>query len=471
MKIGLFKRILQYRLIYMAMALVATLSWSLSLRGIPVVGYWQETNPTSVSFSIAHFAAPMNEKVSVREWITELERESQITAFSSADRLYEKNALPLTRYFPVFDASSGIEQFSSYYSYLPSNALPPFRRSVYTMGLAHAQLFFLNAEALESGDARQSDWLRSTAERSGKTHRIAFVQRIPPLTAFWESIREAGINLVLTEREAYAPDALIVQKPDGYRPSPVPGWGEWEVASSSSKPVVFLLNGRDNQLTVTAKDRDGKILGTLKEDVTNLRLADRGLQEGAYVSVGSLWRYRVGGPDVKATVPAEQDISGQTPILKRFNLPPDDWRSPQYDDSSWPVGRGPLGFSDNPAARRMLRTELAADDSSPTYYFRKTFVIDDEPSQLRDLFLHVTYEDGFIAYLNGTEICRDGLNDGLADYRLLASPSEAISYRRYRINDHKEILVKGKNTLAVEVHRSHPNAPNMVFDLSLSYEK
>ncbi|HEY0826827.1 MAG TPA: hypothetical protein VGE40_01920 [Bacilli bacterium] len=41
-------------------------------------------------------------------------------------------------------------------------------------------------------------------------------------------------------------------------------------------------------------------------------------------------------------------------------------------------------------------------------------------------------------------------------------------YSRFPIKAHIDKLKQGTNTIAVKVYRSHPKAPNMLFDLNLS---
>ncbi|MCK4296834.1 MAG: hypothetical protein KAX28_09310, partial [Candidatus Marinimicrobia bacterium] len=84
--------------------------------------------------------------------------------------------------------------------------------------------------------------------------------------------------------------------------------------------------------------------------------------------------------------------------------PPANWREVSFDDSTWLVGASGFGYGDNDDS-----TDVSPDDpfAAPPFsvFIRKKFDINDVNSVLGVLF-HVDYDDGFVAYLNGTEIAR-----------------------------------------------------------------
>ena len=47
-----------------------------------------------------------------------------------------------------------------------------------------------------------------------------------------------------------------------------------------------------------------------------------------------------------------------------------------------------------------------------TAYFRKEFVVSDDPNAITSLTLRANYDDGFVAYLNGQEIARRSIAAG-----------------------------------------------------------
>ena len=128
-----------------------------------------------------------------------------------------------------------------------------------------------------------------------------------------------------------------------------------------------------------------------------------------------------------------------------------------------------LGFTNNKERQTYIQTKLEVVPS-PTYYFRKSFELNGDPRELSDLDLNIAFEDGYVVYLNGQEVSRDAIISGFLTESSLAYPNEFTFYRRVDLKAHLNKLVKGTNEIAVEVHRGHPGAPNLFFDLGLSVE-
>src|SRR5213593_4873371 len=86
------------------------------------------------------------------------------------------------------------------------------------------------------------------------------------------------------------------------------------------------------------------------------------------------------------------------------SLPVSAWRGLGFDDSSWLTGLTGLGFGGGDDATYL-------DDMYLHYVSvcaRKKFVVTD-PASVKWLTLRIDYDDGFVAYLNGTEIARRNL--------------------------------------------------------------
>src|SRR6266850_1358910 len=113
--------------------------------------------------------------------------------------------------------------------------------------------------------------------------------------------------------------------------------------------------------------------------------------EVALVRVSEPWRYFKGRNEPSSPVTA--------------------WRHIGFDDSSWSVGRS--GFSYNTGG---INEATVIADSPVDYlsiYFRKTFTLTDT-NAVKWLILRASYDDGFVAYLNGTEVVRRGFDPATA---------------------------------------------------------
>ncbi|MDR7317040.1 hypothetical protein [Brevibacillus nitrificans] len=183
------------------------------------------------------------------------------------------------------------------------------------------------------------------------------------------------------------------------------------------------------------------------------------------------WRYHRGDASIKAVIPEGFDGTGENPITAPFHLPADDWRSPDFSDAEWKTGRAPFGHTNRLQEEKRLQTRFKPDPASPSYYFRHTFILSEEPKEWRDMIVKLSYEDGLILYLNGEEVFRDGIRTGLILPSSLAITNQGTWYREVSLRNHINKLRMGSNTLAVQVHRSHPGSPDFLFDMSLSYIK
>jgi len=135
------------------------------------------------------------------------------------------------------------------------------------------------------------------------------------------------------------------------------------------------------------------------------------------------------------------------------------WKEPGFDDSAWKTGPAPLGFGESEVV-------TSAGAGVITLYLRKEFTIDDL-APVKSLVLLATYDDGFVAYLNGTEVARRSI---------VASPAfdtgaflhEAQPWDREF--DYLDLgpflgeLVAGTNVLAVELHNQSTGSSDLVWD-------
>jgi len=145
-------------------------------------------------------------------------------------------------------------------------------------------------------------------------------------------------------------------------------------------------------------------------------------------------------------------------------LPP-----PFYDDSSWFMGAGQLGYGDGDEDSTV---GFGPDPANRfiTTYFRHTFQVADA-SIYTNLALRVLSDDGVIVYLNGTEIYRTNMPDGaFPDYRTLASLDvEGAAESVYVLAPPVDLslLENGPNTLAAEIHQAAVDSSDISFDLEL----
>ena len=144
------------------------------------------------------------------------------------------------------------------------------------------------------------------------------------------------------------------------------------------------------------------------------------------------------------------------------------WRAPDYDDSAWLSGPGALGYGD-PFIATSIPMGPNATTRYPTAYFRTTFNVSDPAASIATFTLSANYDDGFILYLNGSEIVRRGLS-GTVTYGTLAANHEGGAYETIDITPQKALLLPGVNVLSAEVHQQALNSSDLAWDAELTYQ-
>ncbi len=136
-----------------------------------------------------------------------------------------------------------------------------------------------------------------------------------------------------------------------------------------------------------------------------------------------------------------------------------EWITPSFTVNSWLQGNGGFGYGDGD-------DNTIIPSTSVSVYTRIEFNIVNI-NEIVAMALHFDYDDGFVAYLNGVEVARNGLSGtGQPTYNQLASIShEAKLYQNqlpdqflFYQNQLNGLLVNGTNVFCVEVHNQLANS-------------
>lgn len=142
------------------------------------------------------------------------------------------------------------------------------------------------------------------------------------------------------------------------------------------------------------------------------------------------------------------------------DLPPPavDWIAPGFDDSAW--SNGVSGFSTYPAAPSSEATYLGRATLASAC-FRGRFDLPD-PAAVQWLVLRVDYVSGFVAWLNGREIARRGVQGDPPAFDAVASGHARHATEEMDVSAHRDALVAGTNVLAIHLFGSSQPAYGLV---------
>ena len=133
-----------------------------------------------------------------------------------------------------------------------------------------------------------------------------------------------------------------------------------------------------------------------------------------------------------------------------------DWTQREYDDAEWETGPTGIGFGDHDDATIL-------EDMQGNYlsvYLRKTFSIP-HLDRVQYMALNLDWDDGYVLYLNGTEINRVNLgtqgefipyNRGADSEHYSTADIPDLSPLILNLSSHIPLLQEGENVLAIQCH-------------------
>jgi hypothetical protein len=163
----------------------------------------------------------------------------------------------------------------------------------------------------------------------------------------------------------------------------------------------------------------------------------------------------------------------------RYIVPTDDtlgtsWAQRNFNDSSWFSGATGIGFdSVGGDFENVLRSQISPNDvqaGGTTILSRIPFQISNLQEVMQnDLVLKMKYDDGFVVYLNGTEVLRENVRDATLAWdsrafaRSLPRDSDmAETFVDFDLSEFKNLLVTGNNMLAIRGINSSSSSNDML---------
>jgi hypothetical protein len=127
------------------------------------------------------------------------------------------------------------------------------------------------------------------------------------------------------------------------------------------------------------------------------------------------------------------------------------WYTARFNDASW--SEGPSGFGTGDMA------DSTVVPRAPSLFARRTFLLSGQDS-ITFAVLHVDYQDGFVAYINGREVARRNMGprgDHPVWNRVATTPAETRMRRgdppvAFPIAVDASLFREGANVLAIQVH-------------------
>ncbi len=149
--------------------------------------------------------------------------------------------------------------------------------------------------------------------------------------------------------------------------------------------------------------------------------------------------------------------------FKGREAPPADWAQTEFDDDGWLEGRAIIGYGEDDET-------TVIDDMRGEYtslFFRQEFELTaDDIANMTNFIFDVQYDDGFACFLNGQHVYNENLrveDDEVPAFDDRARRSRETAELQLDWTHLTELLVEGRNVLAVQVLNSTTNSNDVRF--------
>jgi hypothetical protein len=149
------------------------------------------------------------------------------------------------------------------------------------------------------------------------------------------------------------------------------------------------------------------------------------------------------------------------------NTRPANWQTSGYNDASWASGNAELGYGDGGEAT-VVSFGPNSSNKYITTYFRRVVNITNL-NTYANLTFNIIRDDGFVLYVNGTEVYRNNMPSGAVGHSTLANVTVGGSNETTPVSFSicPSAFVEGNNTIAVEMHQDAVTSSDISFNLEL----
>jgi len=174
------------------------------------------------------------------------------------------------------------------------------------------------------------------------------------------------------------------------------------------------------------------------------------------------------GPDSRYTIIPEGADWRYFKGMREPSAAAGQWRQIRFDDSAWLRGYTTIGYGES-----FINTSL--DDMRGNYstlYLRKQFEVFDV-TDIDRLYLDVRFDDGVNIWINGVSVLSENVPGVELPYDVVTSNrSENHDFTSYLVSEPQNVLVEGRNVIAVQVvNQSIGSSSDCFIDVRLTGEE
>jgi len=145
------------------------------------------------------------------------------------------------------------------------------------------------------------------------------------------------------------------------------------------------------------------------------------------------------------------------------------WRTHGFDDAAWPTGALPIGYGTPGISYGTTLGDM--QDSYTTVFLRREFTVH-APELVTQLKLSATYDDGFIAWINGQEVARVNVAGATGSFRAhdttAAGALNLAQWSATLSGAELPALQAGPNTIALQLFNALATSTDLLMRVELS---
>ncbi|HIG28326.1 MAG TPA: hypothetical protein EYQ50_11210 [Verrucomicrobiales bacterium] len=154
------------------------------------------------------------------------------------------------------------------------------------------------------------------------------------------------------------------------------------------------------------------------------------------------------------------------------------WTSSRFEDDDWISGAFGIGYEIPPRTNfsGLINFDISAMyRKNASLYIRSRFVIEDASliDRIESLYLHIKYDDGFLAYLNGQQMASSNApTDPIWNSRATQSRNEvnAVLFEPFDVDSGIQFLKPGLNVLAIQALNADHRSDDLLLVAKLTAE-
>ena len=182
---------------------------------------------------------------------------------------------------------------------------------------------------------------------------------------------------------------------------------------------------------------------------------------------------------VGCRVEIAKNILRDTNTPCRAFIPTDDrlhntWLQNSFDDSTWLQGNSGVGYEKDPSSATSFSNYIGLDVSdmygnNGSCFIRMPFTVPESRAYTK-LVLRMIYDDGFVAYLNGTEVARKYAPDTLtwnSTATTFHNEYTVLDFEDFDISEYRDLLKPGENFLMLHALNDATTSSDFLMDAQL----